>query len=226
MAAARERGREVLVGDLRRLYERARTEEQKGRQESTDCEVLISGQRYYAHSCILSARSNFFEKALTQQMIEGVERVMELRHTATEVPRAAGEALLLFIYTGSAEGVSSSEVAWGVCDLLGAESGDFLELSGCGELREECTDRIMEEVRQEELVAALLHAQTLGHAAKRLRGLLLENLVWDPARVQPVVPEEREGAPADLFAELVEVVKRCTVKKAGWLPARPFGPRS
>uniref|UniRef100_A0A7S4VFA6 BTB domain-containing protein n=1 Tax=Alexandrium monilatum TaxID=311494 RepID=A0A7S4VFA6_9DINO len=195
MAAARERGREVLVGDLRRLYERARTEEQKGKRESTNREVVISGQRYYAHSCILSARSNFFEKALTQQMIEGVERVMELRHTATEVPRAAGEALLLFLYAGSTEGVSSSEAAWGVCDLLGAESGDFLELSGCEVLREECTDRIMGEVRREELAAALLRAQALGHATKQLRGLLLENLVWDPARVRPPRRRRRRERP-------------------------------
>ncbi|CAE8585003.1 unnamed protein product [Polarella glacialis] len=208
----------ALVADLVALCKTAREEEAQGKHMTTDCKLVVAGSTVYAHSALLTARSKFFQKAFVQGMSETSDKVLTLRHVISNVPKESVHALLMFIYTSDASEVSSADIAFGILELLGAEEGDFLELSDCSLLRATCGNVIVQAVQTEDLLQTLSRALSLGSSALSLRRDLIENVMLNMAELSESQAFAQLRETPELLCEILAMVGSCMTARPGWAP--------
>jgi hypothetical protein len=209
-----------LVEDLRELCLIARQEESQGTRVTADCTLVVSGSSYFAHASILLARSKFLRKAFSQNMQEARDKVVELKHVHSDIPKEAVHALLLFMYTNCISEISSAGIGWSVVELLGAEEADFLALSGTHDLRRACADVIIDSMQAHNIPEALKRAHSLGPAAVELKQLLMENLIASLSNVDTHACFKCFQGTPDLLNELLAMVASCMIRKPGWQPRK------
>lgn len=175
-----------FIGDLARLFEAARLEEEKGkacnssgREEEKsgescvnsdgredlcpDCRIAVGEDIYLGHSVILAARSDFFQAAFTSEMAERASLMVSLQHVRGDPPRRESVlALLDFMYTGRTSRVTSSN-AMEVLALIGGEQADdsgdrggYLQLHDAATLRSACEAAAESVVKEEDGFLTLL----------------------------------------------------------------------